>query len=236
MVRLAVRTWMIGKRSKIVADRLDARLSGIAAFGEVSVEAQVHRVNIVRSGLRIRIGNNAGGRGCRIAFTIAPEDGVAKAEHYVVCAGAAHYGLMEVIAHGVLIRKALQNRGIASLHVVERHGVPAAVVIDFAAAGRIGNVRVSRNYKRIKITKAAGWIAARGIANVAVRLLPHFKQTVRRVARVGIIGKVRALEREWTVGKCIEIGNAGIGIGLKKSLWKAARSAGSQKIFVATFE
>src|SRR5262249_56444460 len=107
----AVWIWMIWKRSKIVAYWLDARPGRIAAFGEVPVEAQINRVDIVRSGLWVRIGNYAGGRGFGRALALAPEESGAKGEHGVGCARAAHYALMEVFADGVLCRERLQNGG-----------------------------------------------------------------------------------------------------------------------------
>ena len=54
-----------------------------------------------------------------IAVPVAEPDRVAVAEHDVVGAGAAVDGLVEVVAHGVVVGQALEVGHVALLHVVE---------------------------------------------------------------------------------------------------------------------
>jgi hypothetical protein len=71
----------------------------------------------------------------RIALTVAPENGVAGAQHYMVRARTAHDRLMEIVAHGILIGEALQEWNVAFLNVVKRHRVATAVVVNSAEKG-----------------------------------------------------------------------------------------------------
>ena len=52
-------------------------------------------------------------------MTVAEPDRIAVAEHDVVGAGAAIDGLVEVVAHRVVVREALEVRSVALLDVVE---------------------------------------------------------------------------------------------------------------------
>src|SRR6266481_2867487 len=126
---------MVGKGCEVVANWRNTGLRGIAAFGEVAVEIDVHRVLIVRAWQRIRIGD-MGRRSCRNAIAVGPENGVAAAQHDVVSPRTAHERLMKVVAHGVLIGEALENRSVSGLDVVEGHGVATAVVIDLIGNGK----------------------------------------------------------------------------------------------------
>jgi len=49
-----------------------------------------------------------------------------------------------------------------------------------------------------------------GVFDVAIGLLPHFEKPVSGIARIGVVGEIRALERKWTVGQIVEVRNAGI--------------------------
>src|SRR5579859_6638100 len=73
----AARRWMVWKRRKIIANRLDAGLSGVATFGEVDIKSQVDSVDVVCSGLWLGIGNDRDRRSRGSALAVAPEDGVA---------------------------------------------------------------------------------------------------------------------------------------------------------------
>ncbi len=234
MARSAAWSRAVRKRGEIIANWLDARLSGIAAFGEVAVESQVDGVDVVGAGLRFGIGDDRARRCRGSALPVAPKDGVAETEHDVVGAGAAHHGLVKIVAHGKLVGETLQNRSIAGLHVVEGHRVSAAIVVDCAAAKWVRNVRVRD--KRIQIVQATGRIVARRVADIAVRLLPHFKEAVSSVAGEGIIRKVGSFQRERFVRKSVEVGHARVRVRLDKRLGKAGCCAGRKQIYVADFQ
>ncbi len=80
-------------------------------------------------GKRIGIGD-VRRRRVGLAVAVAPEDGVAGAEHHVIGASPTHERLVEVVAHGVFVSELLQNRNISGLHVVKRHRIAAAVVVN----------------------------------------------------------------------------------------------------------
>ncbi len=73
----------------------------------------------------------------------------------------------------------------------------------------------------------------RGVADVAIRLLPHLEKPVRRVAGVGIVGKEAALQRKWSVRQRIEILYARIRIGLFEGLGEFRCGAGGQQVQIA---
>ena len=140
-----------------------------------------------------------GWRHCRIAIAVGPEDDVASAYCHVIGAGATHDRLVVVVAHGVFIGEALQERDISLVHVVEGHRVAAAVVVDRRrGVKRIDLVRVVRDDERIEIAQAARRIAVGGILDIAIRLLPHLEEPMGGIAGVGIVRKLRALQREWS--------------------------------------
>ena len=56
-----------------------------------------------------------------LSVSIAEINGVAVTEHDVVRTGAAIDGLVEVIAHRVVVGQALEVGSVALLHVVEAH-------------------------------------------------------------------------------------------------------------------
>jgi hypothetical protein len=122
---------------------------------------------------------------------------------------------MEIVAHGVLVGEAFQERDIAIVHIVETHRIAATVVIHLVGNRKAEGVDftgVCGDDERIEIVEAARGIVTRGVADAAIRLLPHLKETVRAVARVGIVGQTCSCERERAVRQAIEIVDAGIGI------------------------
>jgi len=74
----------------------------------------------------------------------------------VVGAGAAHEGLVEIVAHGIFVSELLQNRDVAILHVIEGHRIPAAVVIDCRRRIEgVDLVGVVSDYEGVEIAEAA---------------------------------------------------------------------------------
>src|SRR5260221_1034415 len=145
---------------------------------------------------------------------------------------------MEIVAHGVLVGEALQNWNIAILHVVKRHGIAAAVVIDVVGywkAVGINFAGVGGNDEWIEVVEASGRILARGVADVASGLLPHFEEAVRGVSGIRIVGEVRAGQWERSVGKVIEIIYPRIEIGEFGRLGGTG-SAGGQQVEIGRFQ
>jgi hypothetical protein len=95
----------------------------------------------------------------------------------VVSAGAAHERLVEIVAHRVLIGELLQNRDVSIVHVIESHGIAAAVVVDCRRIieDAVNLVRVVRNDERVEVAQASRGVAPRGVSEVAVGLLPHLE-------------------------------------------------------------
>src|SRR5262249_32303397 len=120
VARLAVGLDVVIKGSQIVANGLDSELRWVSAYGEVAVKVQVARIPIVGPGQRVGI-CDMGRRSRRLAASVGPEKGIARPEHDVVGTGAAHHGLMEVVAYGVLVCQRFKHRNVARLNVVERH-------------------------------------------------------------------------------------------------------------------
>ena len=60
-------------------------------------------------------------RRCGMPFSVAVPNGIAGAEHDVICAGATVDGLVEVVVHGEFIGKFTEIGGIAVVHVIEPH-------------------------------------------------------------------------------------------------------------------
>jgi len=76
---------------------------------------------------------------------------------------------MEIVAHRELISQALQNGDVAREHVIERHGIAAAVVIYRGRiGGGINNVGVVGDHEGIKIVQATRRVLPRGVLDVAV--------------------------------------------------------------------
>jgi hypothetical protein len=82
-------------------------------------------VPVVGTGLRVGIFDLLGGRSGDVAVAIAIPQSIGVAEHDVVGAGAAHYGLMHVVVQGVVVSQKLHVRSVALLHVVETQRVGA---------------------------------------------------------------------------------------------------------------
>ena len=70
-----------------------------------------------------------------MALAVAEPDGIAVAEHDVVEAGTAADGLVEIVAHRVIIGEALEVGRVALLHIVEAQGGGA-----FTGGGGAGQV------------------------------------------------------------------------------------------------
>src|SRR5260370_11447123 len=188
---------MVRTVSKVVANWRNAGLRGIAALGEVAVEIDVHSVLVVRARQRIGIGD-AGRRRCGSAIASGPEDRVAGAEHHMIGAGAAHEGLMKIVAHGELVGEALEDRSISGLDVVEGTGVPPSILINLVGNRKtegINFARIRGDDERIQVVQATRGIVARGVLDAAIRLLPHLEEPVRGIAGVGIVGQICSLKR-----------------------------------------
>src|ERR1700685_2397421 len=96
------------QRSQIIHDGSNAGLAEVGAV-HVAAAASATRssvavvvIPVVGAGLRVRIFDLIGRWGQRFAFAIAVPDGIGEAELNVIGHGAAHHGLMEVVAQGVL--------------------------------------------------------------------------------------------------------------------------------------
>ena len=57
----------------------------------------------------------------RMPIRVTEVNIIASAQHDVIGSGAAHYGLVEVIAHGKVVRQPFEIGGISLQHVVEAH-------------------------------------------------------------------------------------------------------------------
>src|SRR5215472_14320226 len=136
---------------------------------------------------------------------------------------------MEVVTHRVFVSEFLQKGNIALLHVVKRHRISAAVVVD-ATEKRIELVGVIDDHERIQITKAARRILERGVSNIAVGLLPHFEKSVSCVTSVGVIRQLWPTKRKGPVGQVIEVRHASVWIGLNERLRELRSRAGKQKL------
>src|SRR5207248_5156086 len=67
-----------------------------------------------------------------VAVSVAKPDGIAEKEHDFVQPGAAHGGLVVVVAHGVVVRQELGIGCVALQHVVVGHRRCAFAGGDFA--------------------------------------------------------------------------------------------------------
>ena len=146
-----------------------------------------------------------GGRHGRLAIAVAPEDVVAGAEEDVLKASTAHCRLVIVVADRVLVRQLLQERGVSVLHVVERHRIAATPVRRRAG--------ISGDDRGVEVVEAAGRVVFRGVADAAVRLLPHLIEPVRGVPDIGIVRKVGTGQLERPVRQSRAVDDARIGPG-----------------------
>lgn len=115
---------------------------------------------------------------------VVEEVDVARAEHDVVGAGAAHHGLMIVVGQGVFQRELIEDGCIALVHVEERHRRAHAF---FRKPGE------SRDHVRVEIGETAAWIVRRRVLDTAIGLLPHLVETVNGVLGIGVVGEPVAL-------------------------------------------
>ncbi len=105
MARRAVGLGPIRQGLDVFHDRRDTGLGEVRAIGEIVVG----RVLVGRSLGRVRIGDLVGRRRGRVAVAVAPEAGVAGAEHEVIGARAALERLVEIVAEGEAIGERLQG-------------------------------------------------------------------------------------------------------------------------------
>src|SRR5258708_36388522 len=132
-------------------------------------------------------------------LAIAPENGVAAAQHYVVRSRASHERLMKIVAHRVLVGEALQEGDITILHVVEGHRIAPAIVIHLVGNGKAGGIDfagIRGDDEGIQVLQATGRILPRGIPASAIRLLPHLEEAVRSVSVIGVVGQIGSRQRE----------------------------------------
>jgi len=111
---------------------------------------------------------------------------------------------MKIVAHGVLVGEALENRNVPCLHVIEGHRVASAIVVDLVGNGEAEGVnftRIGGDDVRIQVVQATRGIPPCGIADIAIRLLPHLKEPVGGVAGVGIVGQTCSRKRNGPFGK-----------------------------------
>src|SRR5262249_32782560 len=127
---------------EIVHDRRDPRLSRIATLSPAAID----RKSGIGRALGIGIGDAIGRRLSREIAHVLPWQSIGSAYHGVLHCRTAHHRLMEVIAHGVFIGQALEERGIALLHVVKTHRVAAAIVTT------------SNAYEWIQVILTSRWI------------------------------------------------------------------------------
>src|SRR5438105_10205352 len=82
------------------------------------------------------------------------------------------------------------------------HRISAAVVVDGRRrVRRVDLVRAVCNQERIEIVQAARGVFWGDVLDAAIGLLPRFEKPGLSVSGVGIVGKIRALQGERTVGK-----------------------------------
>ena len=216
MAGVAIRLHRIGQRIEIAHDRQHPR--GIEHVGAIA-ETSVHRVLVVGAGQRIGIGDLRGRRHRRIAVAVAPEDVVAGAEKDVLNAGAALGRLVIVVADRVFVGQLLEERRVLVLHVVERHRGAAALVRRRAGIGG--------HHKGVEIVEAAGRIVFGGVADAAVRLLPHLIEPMGGIPGVGIVGEVGTGQLKRPVRQRGIVGDARIGRPARDG--RTGRTGGEQE-------
>ena len=184
----------IGRRiARIVAVAVAVlRIPVVGARGGVRILDLAHRTRVgVRAALVGRGEHfDVLRRRRRFAGRIAVPDHVGMAEHDVIRAGAAVHGLVKVVAHRVIVRKALQVRDVALLHVVEperaralsgRRGVRRILGAEvLGLRGAVGAGADRHLHPGEQLPGAAGRILARRSGDVAIDLLPHLIEAMHR--------------------------------------------------------
>ena len=130
------------------------------------------------------------------------------AKHDVVGAGAAVDGLVEVVAHRVLVRQAREIGRVTLLHVVEAErgrtfsrGHCAWCILGAEGLGlrsAVGTGADGHFDPGEQIAGAAGRIVPAGGALAAIQLLPHLVEAMHRARGVALVGEriaVGQLER-----------------------------------------
>ncbi len=131
----AVRLRLIGEGSEIGQDRADPGLRGIGAIAIAAAAVAVLRIPIIGSRLRIRIFDLI-----VVGGTVAwPWPSVTKviggAYHDAVGAGAAHDGLVVIVADRVFLGELGEIGHVADIGVVETQGLePSPVVASLKPA------------------------------------------------------------------------------------------------------
>ena len=194
VAKIAVRRRVPGQAGQIRYDRCDAGLSDIRAVGPRLVTLERH----IRRRLRVRI-RHARCRRLALALERLPEDGVGRPDHLVLDGGTAHDRLVIVVIEGVPVREALEHRCVALLNIQERHRVAPRTVVTRDA------------HERIQVIEAAGRVVRGRIHHVAVRLLPHVKQSMHHIADIAVVRPGGTGAGEKTVRQCRRIGDARIG-------------------------
>ena len=216
------------QRLEIVHDRRDAGLRRIGAIGvrsaagrsrtEGTAAVTIFRIPVVGARGRIRIFDfihHAGigrarcdhdvvRRSGGVAVAIAEPDGVAVAQHDVIRAGAAIHGLVEVVAHRVIVGEALEVRGVAVLDVVEAHrrgsfagGQWQLERIFGAEVRRLRDAvcaRADRDFHPGEQSRRRSRKGSRdGLADAAIELLPHLVEAMHRAGGIRVVGKGAAV-------------------------------------------
>ncbi len=133
-------------------------------------------VTVVSATLRIRIGDLAGWRYRREAFSVAEVNRIPGTEHQVIGAGATHERLMKIVAGSKLVGEFLKQWRIAGIDIIKRQRI-AAAVISAPACNRD---------EWVQIVQAIAVV----FSGAAIRLLPHLEKAMDRVAAVGVVGQV----------------------------------------------
>src|SRR5438270_13237639 len=97
---------MVRKTCQVAGDRPSFGQTVIPTLGEISIEEEVDGVDIVGAGQWIGIGD-VRRRSGRMALAVAPENGVAAAEHDGVGGRTAQERLMEVVGYRIFVGEAL---------------------------------------------------------------------------------------------------------------------------------
>ncbi len=176
---VAFRVDVIRQRIQVVRDRGNA---GLRHVGTVEPLRAV-RVEIERTGRRIRV-VDVGCRGrCRMPVAVAVEDLIGEPEWLAVGSRAAEDRLVVVVAHRVVVGERLEQRRVAVLHVEVRHRLPGVVR---CAAGRRA---VGRRDGGLQIVQAARGVVGRHVLAIdrAIDLLDHLEVLMDRVGRKGVV-------------------------------------------------
>ncbi len=171
-----------------------------------------------------------------MAFSVAEPKRITVAKHDVVGASAALNGLVEVVAHRVIIGEALEVRDVALLDVIEAQRSRTFAGGD--GRGRIIGAEIRRLLlavssradgdfnPREELGVAAGRIFSGGIVAAAVELLPHLIKAVDRTCSVGVVGNAWG-QLKWPSGKRANVKNARV-----RSRGVETRAASDQKLII----